>query len=215
VECAALDDPSARRGSLRDAQRNLALVLSLAFLAVTTVVAAGWAAGLDRWVAADATTGRAPLFSSLALNFTALGSAPVITLIALSVVVYALSTGRPRILLAVLWTPLAFLMNELMKLLVHHPRPTTPMIALPDSYGFPSGHSVAASALFLTLALIAAGSERRGGPRRLLIGMGLGIALLVAWSRVYLGVHYLSDVVGGLLLGSAGAVAAAEYVNNR
>jgi undecaprenyl-diphosphatase len=176
------------------------------------MVAAGWIAGLDQSVAADAATGRTPLFNSLALNFTSLGSAPVVTVLALSAAAYAVSTARPRLLLAVLWTPLAFALNELMKLLVHHPRPTTPLIALPDSYGFPSGHSVAATALFLTLALVVAGGERRRGPRRLVIGIGVVIPLLVGWSRVYLGVHYLSDVVGGLLLGSAGAVAAAGFV---
>jgi undecaprenyl-diphosphatase len=83
------------------------------------------------------------------------------------------------------------------------------IITLPPSYGFPSGHSVAASALFLTLALVAAQSPNPG-VRRLLVGAAIGIALLVAWSRVYLGVHYLTDVMGGLLLGTAGALAASR-----
>jgi undecaprenyl-diphosphatase len=74
---------------------------------------------------------------------------------------------------------------------------------------------VAASALYVTLALIAAGTERRTGPRRLLIASGVAVALLVAWSRVYLGVHYLSDVIGGLLVGSAGALVAARAVTAR
>jgi membrane-associated phospholipid phosphatase len=181
-------------------------------MAVTAAVAARWTAALDRSVALATAAGHTMLLNALALNLTALGSAPVIALAAVAVAAYAISAGRPRIVLAVLWTPLAFATNEVMKLLVHHPRPTSAMIALPDSFGFPSGHSAAASALYLTLALVAAGAEPRPAVRRLLIGLGVGIALVVAWSRVYLGVHYLSDVVGGLLLGSAGAVAAAGYV---
>jgi undecaprenyl-diphosphatase len=110
--------------------------------------------------------------------------------------------------LALACTPLAFAVNEAMKLLLRQARPMEAIITLPPSYGFPSGHSVAASALFLTLALVAAARSPHLGACRLLVGAGIGIALLVAWSRVYLGVHYLTDVVGGLLLGSAGALAA-------
>jgi undecaprenyl-diphosphatase len=99
-----------------------------------------------------------------------------------------------------------------LKLLFQHPRPTEAIIAIPDSYSFPSGHAVAASALYITLALIAAQNERRQRPRRIIVATGVSIAVLVAWSRVYLGVHYFSDVIGGLLLGGAGSVAAAVFV---
>jgi membrane-associated phospholipid phosphatase len=175
-------------------------------------VAAGELSTLDRAITVAAATGRTPFLSALALNLSALGSAPVVTLAALGAAAYAVAAGRPRLVLAVAWTPLVFLTNELLKLLVHHPRPTVAMIALPPSYSFPSGHAAASAALYLTLAFLATAVERRAGARRLLIGMGLGMALLVAWSRVYLGVHYFSDVCGGLLLGTAGALVASRMI---
>lgn len=186
-----------------------ALSLLAGFAALTAAVAAGWTAALDRAVTVAAVTGRTALLSEVAVNVTALGSAPVVTLIAILAIAYCLVVRRPRLVLALAWTPLAFLLNEGMKLAVRNPRPVEAIIGLPPSYGFPSGHSVAASALFLTLALVAAASSPHPGVRRLLVGAGVGIALLVAWSRVYLGVHYFTDVCGGLLLGSAGAIAAA------
>jgi undecaprenyl-diphosphatase len=143
---------------------------------------------------------------------TALGSAPVVTLIALLVAAYVVVAGRPGIVRALLWTPASFLVSMALKLLFHHPRPTEALIAIPDSYSFPSGHAVAASALYITLALVASATERRARPRRLLLAGGVIVALLVAWSRVYLGVHYFTDVVGGLLLGTAGAIGAAGLV---
>lgn len=191
-----------------------ALGLLACLVALTAVVAAGWIAPLDQATAVAAAVHRTAFQSAVAINVTALGSAPVIVLVAVVAAAYAVAAGRPRVVLALAWTPLAFLLDSAIKLLVRHPRPTVAMIALPPDYSFPSGHAVAASALYITLALLAAGVERRAGPRRLLVASGVLVAVLVAWSRVYLGVHYLSDVVGGLLLGTAGAILAVRAITD-
>ena len=187
------------------------LLASFALLAAC--VALGWTVEVDRAATAAAMVSRTPLLSAVAVNLTALGSAPVVTLIAVLAAAYGLVVRRPRLVLALACTPFAFVVNEAMKLLMRQARPIEAIITLPPSYGFPSGHSVAASAIFLTLALVVAAQSP--GVRRLLVGAGIVIALLVAWSRVYLGVHYLSDVAGGLLLGSAGAVAASRLAAAR
>lgn len=189
---------------------KLVLWLLAGFAAVSIAVSAGWTAPLDQAVVMSVAGHRTDLLSNLAVNLTALGSAPVVSLIAMCVTVYALAAGRRRIVLALLWTPLSFVLDDVLKLLFQHPRPTEAIIAIPDSFSFPSGHSVAASALYITLALIAAQSEQRRLLRRIIIVTGVSIAVLVAWSRVYLGVHYFSDVIGGLLLGGAGSIAAAH-----
>lgn len=188
---------------------KLALGLLAAFAAVSIAVTAGWTTPIDQGMVAAVAGHRTGLLNAFAINFTSLGSAPVVVCIALLVALYAFASGRRRIVIALLWTPLSFLLDDVLKLVFQHPRPTEAIIAMPDSYSFPSGHAVAASALYITLALIAAQGERRQRPRRVLILSGVMIAVLVAWSRVYLGVHYLSDVIGGLLLGGAGSVAAA------
>lgn len=192
-----------------------ALGLLACLVALTAAVAAGWIAPLDQAAAVAAAVHRTAFQSAVAINVTALGSAPVITLVAVVAAAYAVAAGRPRVVLALAWTPLAFLVDSAIKLLVRHPRPTVAMIALPPDFSFPSGHAVAASALYVTLALLTAGVERRAGPRRLLVASGVLVAVLVAWSRVYLGVHYLSDVVGGLLLGTAGAIVAVRAASDR
>lgn len=193
---------------------KVALGLLACLVALTAVVAAGWTAPLDQATAVAAAVHRTAFQSAVAVNVTALGSAPVIVIVAVVAAAYAVAAGRPRLVVALAWTPLAFLLDSAIKLLVRHPRPTVAMIALPPDFSFPSGHAVAASALYVTLALLAAGVERRAGPRRLLIGSGVLVAVLVAWSRVYLGVHYLTDVAGGLMLGTAGAIVAVRAIND-
>ncbi|MEB3289834.1 MAG: phosphatase PAP2 family protein [Leptolyngbya sp.] len=66
---------------------------------------------------------------------------------------------------------------------------------LPDS-SFPSGHATFSMAFFLAVVLMSQNHPHR----RQIIGLGGGLAVLIGLSRTYLGVHYLSDVVGGWLL---------------
>lgn len=188
------------------------VILLAAFVVWSLAVAAGWLVSIDTAAINAMAAIRSPLLTDVADSFTALGSAPVVVVFTALAVTYFVVAGHPRLGLAMVWTPLAFLVCSLVKLVVHRPRPVDALIIVPTTFSYPSGHSAAASALFLTLALLAAGTERRTGPRRVLIGGGIALALLVAWSRVYLGVHYFTDVVGGLLLGCAGAIAAKAVV---
>ncbi len=191
--------------------RSIAIVLGV-FALLSVAVALGWLVPIDTAAINAMVAIRSSMLTEVAVNFTSLGSAPVVSVGVAVVVLYCIAASRPRFALAMLGTPLAFLLCTLVKLIVHRPRPTEALILVPSTFAFPSGHAAAATSLFLTMALLAAKGERRLGPRRVIIAAGLGIALMVAWSRVYLGVHYFSDVVGGMLLGLAATVGALEVV---
>ena len=112
-------------------------------------------------------------------------------------------TTRGLGLLAALANLLSHLAVQALKRTVVRPRPHRlagfdPLAHVPDAFSFPSGHTAAASAVVLTLVLA---------------GHPLGLALLplvagVGLSRVYLRVHYVTDVIAGAALGLAGALAA-------
>ncbi|HVH40819.1 MAG TPA: phosphatase PAP2 family protein, partial [Labilithrix sp.] len=73
------------------------------------------------------------------------------------------------------------------------------------STAFPSGHAMASASLYLTLAFVASRSRRlRAWRSSLLAGAGT-LATMVGATRVYLGVHWPTDVLGGLALGTAWA----------
>ena len=65
---------------------------------------------------------------------------------------------------------------------------------------FPSGHSAAAAASYLAVALVMSGYVHRRW-KAILVGAAVGIAVAVACSRALLGVHWFTDVIGGLVLG--------------
>jgi undecaprenyl-diphosphatase len=109
-----------------------------------------------------------------------------------------------RILTLALCMGGGLLLNVLMKLAFHRARPqfADPIITL-SSYSFPSGH-VAASTIFYTLGVVWVFGRTPAVHWRLLAVIGAALAiLLVAFSRMYLGVHYLSDVAAAFAEGIA------------
>ena len=94
------------------------------------------------------------------------------------------------------------LLTQELKQLVGRARPTFEPVAATLGPSFPSGHSSTAAASWAAFALVAGlWWGRRSLPW--LAGLAVGIAVAVAASRVFLGVHWLTDVIGGLALGWA------------
>jgi undecaprenyl-diphosphatase len=117
----------------------------------------------------------------------------------------------PRTAAIVLMTALlASLLSRTIKQLVDKSRPDVAwrLILLPGDKSFPSGHALNSMADFGVIALTLSHRLKRRALRRLVIGLGFGLPLLVGISRPYLGVHYPSDVIGGWTAGLACALLA-------
>jgi undecaprenyl-diphosphatase len=97
------------------------------------------------------------------------------------------------------------LLNILLKHYFQRQRPVleNPLVTL-SSYGFPSGHTMGATLFFGLLALLIAHSSRWAWSHRLFAFCGAALLIaLVGVSRIYLGAHYLTDVLGAIALGLA------------
>jgi len=151
---------------------------------------------------------RVPRLTIHAIDLTALGSVTLLTLVAFVVGVPLLrmrdQRGALQLVVAMLgvatWTYLT-------KNLFSRERPELVYRLLEvQGYSFPSGHSSGSAAMYVTLALVLRRHVRTLLSRSLLfVGCG-GLALAIGLSRVYLGVHYPSDVASGLAFGSGWAL---------
>lgn len=92
------------------------------------------------------------------------------------------------------------LLNNLLKLIVHRERPAVLRLVVAHGYSFPSGHTMAAAAAWSAIALVL-GRDRPRIVRAVLAAGAALIAISVAASRALLGVHWLTDVIAGLVMG--------------
>jgi undecaprenyl-diphosphatase len=100
----------------------------------------------------------------------------------------------------------AMLISDVTKTLTARARPSVEHLQAVTGSSFPSGHATQASAFWLSLVLALRATRVTSFARRVAGVFAATLVLGVAWSRVYLGVHYPSDVVAGVILGSGWAL---------
>lgn len=160
--------------------------------------------------AADASVPLGPAWlPQTAVDITALGGFTVLWLLSASVVGFLLIIGkRTDAALLAFSVGGASMINWGLKLLVGRDRPeVVPHLVQVSNASYPSGHAMLAAATYLTVAAMLARAQPRRRARVYLLALAVLLVVLIGVSRLYLGVHWPSDVLGGWCLGSAWALA--------
>ena len=140
-------------------------------------------------------------------DITGLGSIFTIALVTLSVATYLAMTRRRRIAVFIVAAiGGGTLASTILKMFYQRPRPDlVPHGMEVFTASFPSGHAMMSAIAYLTLATLLARVDREPHVKALVLFLGVMTTVLVGFSRVYLGVHWPSDVVAGWCVGAAWA----------
>jgi undecaprenyl-diphosphatase len=143
----------------------------------------------------------------LGRDFTALGGHGVLTLVTLATLVYLVMTQkRHAALLVIAAVGGGMLLSTLLKFGFSRPRPDlVPHAARVYTASFPSGHAMLSAVTYLTLGALLARVQPQRRVKAFLIGLAVVLTVLIGISRVYLGVHWPSDVLAGWCIGAAWA----------
>jgi membrane-associated phospholipid phosphatase len=200
-------------------------VLAVAFVAMTLAVTAGMFATLDQQVADTMHSAwRAelhPLFQGIA----ELGGIELTSLLMVGLVIYLLRAGFGSDAFVFMALVIAQVLEILYKSFLHHPSPPR---SISESDGpsfsaffagagggnsFPSGHMVRTVIVFGLIAFVVRRLSESVVIRRLALAVVIILVVVMAFDRLYLNVHWESDVIGGLLLGGIGLVAGTVWLD--
>lgn len=138
-------------------------------------------------------------------DITALGGYVILTLIVAGVAIYLLAAGkRANAILVVGAVGSGTLLSEGLKLGFARPRPDlVAHLAEVQSASFPSGHAMISAIAYLTLGVLLTRAHKQRRTKFLIMTYAILLTLMIGMSRVYLGVHWPTDVLAGWALGAA------------
>jgi len=180
----------------------------LAFVRITRELSEGDVSAVDRTILLAVARARTPWLTIAAIDVTALGSITLVVLFsAFTLVVLLVLRDRLGAFQMLAASVGAGILTLVTKDIIERTRPEVGQRLITVSgFSYPSGHSLSTSALYLTIAIIAGRYVQHLGARVAIFVAVSAVVILVGASRVYLGVHYATDVVSGISLGAAWAL---------
>lgn len=178
-----------------------ALLAVIFFVIITLLVLYEGITGFDLNIISVVQGWETPNFTSIMEGFSWLGSTIVVTILAIVNLLFLafVLNHRKELLLFIAAVGGAALLNSALKYIFQRARPDIHRLVEEAGYSFPSGHSMAAFALYGVLTYLLWRHVTSGAGRAILIVIGSFLVLSIGMSRIYLGVHYPSDVIGGYL----------------
>lgn len=126
---------------------------------------------------------------------------------AIALLIFVLRKWRRAAVMLLIAMTGAAALNVVLKLAFHRARPDALFVPLPDSYSFPSGHALGSICFYGAMAALLAARTRGKVNKSVIWLAAAALVLAIGFSRIYLGVHWPSDVIAGFAAGATWLVA--------
>jgi len=155
-------------------------------------------------------------FEEAARDVTSLGSFSVLTLLVIAVAVCLLLLKRRNVAFFIVFAVIGgTILSSTLKNIFQRERPELTGVARVFTSSFPSGHATISAVVYLTLGVCLAETTSDFRLKAFYVGYAAFLTLIVGLSRLYLGVHYPTDVVAGWAIGTAWALLCWVIVSSR
>lgn len=150
-----------------------------------------------------------PWLTHAVADITSLGGVTVLTLLTLLATFYLVLDHKKGIAIFLFLSVFSgWLVSTVLKLVVARARPdVVPHLVDVSDLSFPSGHAMLSAVTYLTLGALLARTQEYRATRLFVMGVGVFLAVIIGLSRIYLGVHYPTDVLAGWGAGCLWALA--------
>jgi undecaprenyl-diphosphatase len=185
----------------------IAIAGTWGFAALAGHVTSGSTMGFDDAVLAWLGRQRTKPLDAFMLDITSLGTSSVVAMIVgVAALFLWLNKHKHSAILLLVSTAGGVLLNNLLKFGFGRPRPDIiPWATTATFYSFPSGHAMSATVVYSTVAYLAGRLQRTHIARLAVAIVAILVIAIICLSRLYLGVHYPSDVIAGVIVGLAWA----------
>ena len=171
---------------------------------------------LDNWIYNLIICLKCDFFTKFFKIITFFGSVKFIVILNVLAIVYGIFKNYNRYLRIVLFSACSSFVNSLLKGIVKRERPDISLwLVSENNFSFPSGHSMTSCVFYGVICYFIYKSKININIKRVIISLLGLLVILIGTSRIYLGVHYFSDVIGGFLWGFVVLLIGIDVMNRR
>ena len=172
------------------------------FIILAIAINADILSGFESWVYFESVEHMSDILTNILIFITNFGGPIGISLICITI--FLIPKLRNKLGLPVsIAVSTSFILNIILKLIFARERPDILRLVTENSYSFPSGHAMINMALYTVLIIYAYKSIKSKRIKYPLIIAMMLLVIAIGFTRIYLGVHYAGDIIGGWLLGFA------------
>ena len=188
----------------------LLTILTIVFIALIVIVKTHNSLEIDSYIYNYLIGFKNPLFTKIVTGITNLGGTfTIIILIILSIIIF-----RKKIYSILITVNIinVVLITQVLKIIIQRPRPSFPHLVVENGFSFPSGHAMASLGFYGFLIYLVWQTNIN---KKIKIGITIILSiliLLIGLSRIYLGVHYFTDVVAGFTCSTIYLLIFTDYV---